>query len=159
MVPAWLWFITIHKLLQMIYKCGLTAWNAFFTVTQRAQWGHVKYIEEQGERQGKNTVCQGDSLKTKMGSTYWGYCVKEMMELLWKGRGERDQDDSMQCSNDWCVFIRMCRDHITKVSALSSLCSDSHRSILLTKSLLCVFSLCYHSTRSICPLCFHRATF
>lgn len=54
------------------------------------QWGHVKYIEEQGERQGKNNVCQGDSLKTKMGSTYWGHYVKEMMELLLNGRGERD---------------------------------------------------------------------
>lgn len=64
----------------------------------------------------KRTFVKLAVLKTKIfqGLTYWGYCVKEMMELAIKERRERDLDDSMQC-NDWGVFIRMCRGHKTQI--------------------------------------------
>lgn len=37
MVSILLWFIAIHKLLQIIYKHDIKIWIAFFSVTQRSQ--------------------------------------------------------------------------------------------------------------------------
>lgn len=83
-VPLSLWFITIHKLLLMIYKCGSNTWNAFFTVTQRGEDRSVR-------------ACQ----------THWGASVSDMANItfvkvtVWKQRSFRTQHIEVVVSKEW----------------------------------------------------------
>lgn len=72
----------------MIYKCGLSAWKASFAAAaaQRTRRGHVGRRDGQGERRGKNNVCQGDSVETGR--------VGRRRSRDGVG-GKRDGDDSM----------------------------------------------------------------
>lgn len=73
----------------MIYKCGLSAWKASFTVTQRTRRGRAGRRGGRGERRGKNNVRQGDSVET-------GSVGRERRRQSRDGvGGKRAGDDSM----------------------------------------------------------------
>ncbi len=157
-VPISLGFNTIHKLLQMIYKCVLNTWNVCFTVTQRTKinwWGHAKYAEEQGRDMAKIRF-----FEVTAGKQTW-FWTQHLEAFVSKYDGVAFKGKRMTQCNTLGCHIRMYRSHSTKVSVVNSWCD------LLIHKTSCSFHqvhavsflFVYHWTQPVCPRYFHRGTF